>query len=332
MRMIRAFKKIILVVFILTLSTIGIAETNVTITPKALQKGDTVGIIAPANYTPNDASYMIDYLESKGYKIVYGKSYYSKWYNFGGTDDVRADDINGFFKDKNIKAIFSIRGGYGTIRILDKLDYNLIKENPKIFSGFSDITTLLIAINEKTGLVTYHGPMSSNFKDIPEVTENSFFDAYTKPEKEYNILSYDDDYSIVNAGKSEGEITGGNLSLIVASLGTEYEINTDGKILFIEEIGEHTYRVDRMLQQLRLAGKLKNIKGIIIGDFNRVNKEAVEDMSLDEVFKENFKDLDIPIIEGVNSGHVRPFITIPIGANATIDTSKNEIIVKNIVK
>ena len=106
MRIIRTFKKIILVVFILTLSTIGIAETNVTITPKALQKGDTVGIIAPANYTPNDASYMIDYLESKGYKIVYGKSYYSKWYNFGGTDDVRADDINGFFKDKNIKAIF----------------------------------------------------------------------------------------------------------------------------------------------------------------------------------------------------------------------------------
>ena len=107
MRMIRAFKKIILVVFILTLSTIGIAETNVIITPKALQIGDTVGIIAPANYTPNDASYMIDYLESKGYKIVYGKSYYSKWYNFGGTDDVRADDINGFFKDKNIKAIKS---------------------------------------------------------------------------------------------------------------------------------------------------------------------------------------------------------------------------------
>ncbi|MBP9562782.1 MAG: LD-carboxypeptidase, partial [Acetoanaerobium sp.] len=170
------------------------------------------------------------------------------------------------------------------------------------------------------------------FKDIPEVTENSFLDAYTKPGKEYNILSYDDDYSVVNAGKSEGEITGGNLSLIVASLGTEYEINTDGKILFIEEIGEHTYRVDRMLQQLRLAGKLKNIKGIIIGDFNKVNKEAIEDMSLDDVFKENFKDLDIPIIEGVNSGHVRPFITIPIGANATIDTSKNEIIVKNIVK
>ena len=174
--------------------------------------------------------------------------------------------------------------------------------------------------------------MYNVFKDIPEVTENSFLDAYTKPGKEYNILSYDDDYSVVNAGKSEGEITGGNLSLIVASLGTEYEINTDGKILFIEEIGEHTYRVDRMLQQLRLAGKLKNIKGIIIGDFNKVNKEAIEDMSLDDVFKENFKDLDIPIIEGVNSGHVRPFITIPIGANATIDTSKNEIIVKNIVK
>ena len=315
------------------ISNTVIAESKIEIiTPKALEYGDSVGIIAPANYTPKDAEYMINYLESRGYKVVYGRSYYSQWYNFGGTDDIRAEDINEFFKNKDIKAIFSIRGGYGTIRILDKLDYELIKENPKIFSGFSDITTLLIAINEKTGLVTYHGPMSSNFKNIPEETENSLLDAYTKPEKEYNILSYDNDYSIMKSGTSKGQITGGNLSLLVASLGTEYELDTNGKILFIEEIGEYTYRVDRMLQQLRLAGKLKNIKGIIIGDFNKVNKEAIEDMSLDQVFEENFKDLNIPIIKGVNSGHVRPFITVPIGSMATIDTSRNEIIIKNIVK
>ena len=330
---ISVIKKMILVVILLIIYNVAISESKTEIiTPKALEYGDTVGIIAPANYTPKDAEYMISYLESKGYKIVYGKSYYSKWYNFGGTDDIRAEDINDFFKNKDIKAIFSIRGGYGTIIILNKLDYKIIKENPKIFSGFSDITTLLVAINEKTGLVTYHGPMSSNFKDMPAETENSLLDAYTKPQKEYNILSYDNDYSIVKSGTAKGQITGGNLSLLVASLGTEYEINTDGKILFIEEIGEYTYRIDRMLQQLRLAGKLKNIKGIIIGDFNRVNKEAIEDMSLDQVFEENFKDLNVPIIKGVNSGHVRPFITIPIGSIATINTSKNEIIVKNIVK
>ncbi len=302
------------------------------IIPQALKKGDIVGLVAPANYTSKDADYIVEYLVTHGYKVVYGKSFTEKWYNFGGTDDVRAQDINEMFANKDIKAIFCVRGGYGTIRIVDKLDYELIKKNPKIFTGFSDITTLLIAITEKTGLVTYHGPMGSNFKEIPLETENSMLDVYTNSSKEYNMLSYNNDFSIEKTGIAEGEIIGGNLSLIVASLGTDYEINTDGKILFIEEVGEHTYRVDRMLQQLRLAGKFNNLKGIIIGDFARVTKEADEDMSLDDVFKENFKDLKIPIIKGLKSGHVRPFITVPIGAKAKINTSNNEIIIKKTVE
>lgn len=263
--------------------------------------------------------------------MVYGRSFDSTWYGFGGTDYVRAKDINDMFANPNIDAIFAIRGGYGVIRMIDKLDYDVIKKNPKIISGFSDITTLLLAINEKTGLVTFHGPMSDNIKDIPETTENSFNKSFTSTGS-YNLLDFDKSYSIMKPGRGSGRITGGNLSLVVATLGTDHEIDTDGKVLFLEEVNEDSYRVDRMLQQLRLAGKFKNLKGIIIGDFRNPKKSDPTDMSIDEVFYDNFGKLNVPIIKGLKSGHVRPFITIPIGAKISIDTYKNEAIVQQSVK
>lgn len=297
------------------------------IIPEHLKPGDTIGIIAPANYSNDSSKYEIDYLIEKGFNIVYGKSFGNSWYGFGATDDVRADDINEMFSNKDIKAIFAIRGGYGTIRIVDKLDYENIKRNPKIFMGYSDITTLLLAINEKTGLVTYHGPMTANFKDIPIETENSFVDTILN-NKEINLLDYEKSYSIMKQGTAEGEIIGGNLSLIVASLGTKYEINTDNKILFLEETNEATYRIDRMLQQLKLAGKLDKIKGVILGDFKNAKRAEKDDMSLDDVFFEIFKNMNIPIIKNFKSGHVRPFITVPIGAITKINTFKDEIIIE----
>ena len=297
------------------------------IIPEHLKPGDTIGIIAPANYSNDSSKYEIDYLIEKGFNIVYGKSFGNSWYGFGATDDVRADDINKMFSNKDIKAIFAIRGGYGTIRIVDKLDYENIKKNPKIFMGYSDITTLLLAINEKTGLVTYHGPMTVNFKDIPIETENSFVDTIQN-NKRINLLDYEKSYSIMKQGTAEGEIIGGNLSLIVASLGTKYEINTDNKILFLEETNEATYRIDRMLQQLKLAGKLDKVKGVILGDFKNAKRAEKDDMSLDDVFWETFKNMNIPIIKNFKSGHVRPFITVPIGVIGKINTFKDEIIIE----
>ena len=297
------------------------------IIPEHLKPGDTIGIIAPANYSNDSSKYEIDYLIEKGFNIVYGKSFGNSWYGFGATDDVRADDINKMFSNKDIKAIFAIRGGYGTIRIVDKLDYENIKKNPKIFIGYSDITTLFLAINEKTGLVTYHGPMTVNFKDIPIETENSFVDTIQN-NKRINLLDYEKSYSIMKQGTAEGEIIGGNLSLIVASLGTKYEINTDNKILFLEETNEATYRIDRMLQQLKLAGKLDKIKGVILGDFKNAKRAEKDDMSLDDVFWETFKNMNIPIIKNFKSGHVRPFITVPIGVIGKINTFKDEIIIE----
>lgn len=297
------------------------------IIPEHLKPGDTIGIIAPANYSNDSSKYEIDYLIEKGFNIVYGKSFGNSWYGFGATDDVRADDINEMFSNKEIKAIFAIRGGYGTIRIVDKLDYEMIEKNPKIFMGYSDITTLLLAINEKTGLVTYHGPMTVNFKDIPIETENSFVDTIQN-NKRINLLDYEKSYSIMKQGTAEGEIIGGNLSLIVASLGTKYEINTDNKILFLEETNEATYRIDRMLQQLKLAGKLDKIKGVILGNFKNAKRAEKDDMSLDDVFWETFKDMNVPIIKNFKSGHVRPFITVPIGVIGKINTFKDEIIIE----
>ena len=331
--MLKNIKKIILLIGInmIFVLNIGAAKGNEIIIPEGLKPGNTIGLIAPANYTGDSAQYEIDYLINRGFNIVYGKSFYSRWYGFGGTDDVRAQDINEMFANKNIDAIFAIRGGYGSIRFIDKLNYDVIRKNPKIFSGFSDITTLLIAINEKTGLVTYHGPMSSNFKDIPIETENSFNKTFMEKGK-FNLLEFDDTFIIMKGGRGKGKITGGNLSLIVASLGTPYEIDTDGKILFIEETGEASYRVDRMFQQLKLAGKLKNLKGIILGDFRGAKKADPTDMTLDEVFYNNFGNLNIPVIRDFKSGHVRPFITVPIGAEAEIDTYKREVIIEKAVK
>ena len=304
---------------------------NETIIPKGLKPGDTIGLIAPANYANENSAAEVEYLKSRGFNVVYGQSYYSKWHGFGGTDSVRAKDINDMFANPNINAIFAVRGGYGGIRIIDKLNYDVIKKNPKIISGFSDNTTLLLAINEKTGLVTFHGPMSDNLKNIPSVTENAFNKAFTSNES-YNLLGFDDTYTIMKSGRGTGKITGGNLSLVVATLGTDHEINTDGKILFLEETNEASYRVDRMLKQLKLAGKFDKLQGIILGDFKNPKQSDPTDMTIDEVFYDNFGQLNIPIVKNFKSGHVRPFITVPIGAKATMDTYKREIIIEKATK
>lgn len=313
------------ILFLLVLCT-SLLLGDKLIKPKALKYGDTVGLVAPANYSGASATTMINDLEARGFKVILGDSFYQKWYNFGGSDEVRANDINDMFKNKEVKAIFSVRGGYGSIRLLDKIDFDIIKKNPKIFVGYSDITTLLMAINQETNLVTYHGPMSSNFTNFDDITRTSFFDTIMNNKDSYELTGYPGaDLKVIKSGKAEGEITGGNLSLIIASLGTKYEIDTKGKILFIEEVGEYTYRIDRMFQQLKLAGKFDDASGIILGSFTKANQEASQDMPLEEVFYDSFKNLKKPVVSNFSSGHMRPFVTIPIGAKGRIDTDTLKI-------
>lgn len=313
------------VLFLLVLCT-SLILGGKSIKPKALEYGDTIGLIAPANYSGASATAMINDLEARGFKVLLGDSFYQKWYNFGGSDETRANDINNMFKNKEVKAIFSVRGGYGSIRLLDKIDFEIIKKNPKIFVGYSDITTLLMAINQETDLITYHGPMSSNFTNFDDVTRISFFDTIMNNKNSYELTGYTGaNLKVISSGKAEGEIIGGNLSLIVASLGTKHEIDTKGKILFIEEVGEHTYRIDRMFQQLKLAGKFNDANGIILGSFTKANQESSQDMTLEEVFNDSFKNLRKPVVSNFSSGHMRPFVTIPIGVKGKIDTDTLKI-------
>lgn len=232
-----------------------------------LFKGDTIGVVAPAS-PPNlkKLEKAIPFMESMGLNVKVG-NYVSKVNGYlAGTDAERLEDFHQMFHDPSIKAIFCAGGGYGTARITDSIDMELIKKNPKIFWGYSDITYLHTAIRQQTGLVTFHGPMLSSDIGQDDFDDRSaeLFHQLFEPK----TLSYDSRFSeteTIAAGETVGPLTGGNLSLIVSGIGTAYEIDVRDKILFIEDIDEAPYRVDSMLNQLKLSGKLKEAAGIVVG-------------------------------------------------------------------
>lgn len=242
------------------------------IKPKALKFGDTIGVVAPASPTlEENVEKAHKKLKDLGFKVKMGKSCYEKYGYLAGTDSLRAEDINHMFRDEEVDGIICLRGGYGTPRILELLDYDLIKKHPKVFIGYSDITALHIAITRFSQLITFHGPMvaSDMLGDFNQFSKKSLFNFIMEGEYLRNIKNPPgEELKTMNPGIAEGSIIGGNLSLIADTLGTPYEIDLKGKILFIEEVGEEPYQIDRMLTQLRLAGKLKEAEGIILGDFN----------------------------------------------------------------
>ncbi len=294
-----------------------------TVRPERLQKGDTVGVIAPAS--PPDMEklkHAIPFLEELGLNVKVGKHVASLNGYLAGKDEERIEDLHEMFADKEIKAIICARGGFGTARIADRLNYDLIKNNPKIFWGYSDITFLHTAIYQKTGLVTFHGPMLSSdigVEEVHDLTKESFKQLFSpEPIKYTEAIS---PLEIMNEGKAEGEIVGGNLSLLVSTLGTSFEIDTKEKILFIEEIDEEPYQVDRMLNQLKMAGKLADAVGILVCDFNNcVPKEGKDSWTLDHVLEDYLRPILKPTMKGFKIGHCSPNIAIPIGVKGTIDT------------
>ena len=300
------------------------------IKPKPLQKGDSVAIIAPAS--PSDKNLIdkcITSLNELGLKVVVGESCLSEHGFLSGTDDIRANDINCMFADKNIKGIFALRGGYGCARLLNLIDFKLIKKNPKIFVGYSDITALHIAINQKSKLITYHGPMISTelIKGLDEYSADyyqKFIFGYEKVEELVN--PEEDNLEIINTGIATGQLVGGNLSLICSSLGTKYEINTKNKILFLEEVEEVPYKVDRMLTHLKQSGKLKDANGIILGAFtNCIAPNNKKSLSLQEVFNEIILPLKKPTISNLACGHCLPTLTLPLGAKVLLDANNKKI-------
>lgn len=299
---------------------------------KALKKGDSIGICAPSGALSEGQSLekVVIGIENLGFKPILGKSCYESYGYLAGNDDIRTEDLNSMFENPNVDGILCLRGGYGTPRIVDKIDYDIIRKNPKIFMGYSDITALLISINQNTGLVTFHGPMGASnviTNNDEEFTLNSFLKNLTC-KKPFEYLENPKGREIVtySSGKATGEIIGGNLSLLVSTLGSKYEIDTKGKILFIEEINEYTYRVDRMLTSLRLSGKFEDCAGIILGDFNACdNEKDGYSLSLHQVIKDVIGDLNKPVISNFSSGHCENMITIPFGVKCELDAESQKI-------
>ena len=302
--------------------------------PERLLPGDTVGVIAPASPTSLDAlENGIQFLKELGLDVKLGKNINNSFGYLAGTDQERLADLHQMFADPDVKAIICARGGYGTARFAGQLDYELIKKNPKIFLGYSDITFLHTAISNETGLVTFHGPMpASDFskEGAHPLSKESYFFLF-EPEK----LCYTEEFTPLEPiveGMASGPIVGGNLTLIVSSLGTPYEINTQEKLLLIEEINEEPRAIDRMMNQLLMAGKLTDSAGIIIGDFNGCERRSENSLSLSEVMNHYLRLAGKPAMKGFQFGHCNPNIMVPLGVPATLNTFSKSLIVESGIK
>ncbi|MFA6457345.1 MAG: LD-carboxypeptidase [Bacteroidota bacterium] len=300
--------------------------------PRSLRKGDLIGIIAPAS-PPSSAEKIYkgaEYLERLGYRVTFGKNIEKVNGYLAGTDQERADDIHTMFTNKNVRAIFTVRGGYGTPRLLPLLDYSLIRNNPKILVGYSDITALQLALYKKTGLISFSGPMSGveMFKGIDPFTEEHFWAVLTSTKKLGIIVNPDGrQVETIAPGKCTGPLLGGSLSLITTMVGSSYLPSFKQSILFFEEIEEETYRFDRMMNQLRLSHILKDAGGVIVGDLTDVKASDITKpfLTAEQVIAEYLSDLPKPAISGLAYGHVPVKLTIPIGIKATLDADNRTL-------
>jgi muramoyltetrapeptide carboxypeptidase len=302
------------------------------IKPKKLSKGDLIGIISPAS-TADDITKVeegVRYLEKIGYKVEVGKNVGRYHGYLAGEDSLRLKDLHYMFNKKEVKAIICIRGGYGSPRLLDKIDYKLIKNNPKIFVGYSDITALNMAFFYKTGLITFNGPMVSvDFADeISKYTEENFWRILTSNKKIGRIeLPGDDKLFQLSKGNISGKIVGGNLALLTSLQGTDFFPDLKDKILFLEDIGELPYRIDRMFNQLRLSNAFGKINGLILGAFIDCHETdpIKKTLSLGEVVDDYLGQLKIPIVYNFPNGHVKDIMTIPNGIKIKLNASRGFI-------
>jgi muramoyltetrapeptide carboxypeptidase len=299
------------------------------IKPKALKKGDMVGVCAPASPLKSRASLTqgVNYLEGMGYRVELGKHIFDEYGYLAGEDEYRAQDFNYMVSDPKIKAIIFTRGGFGSSRILPLIDFANLKRNPKIIVGYSDITALQLAIFRKIGMVTFAGPMvASEFgQNFSGVAEELFWKMLTYNKPIGNISKYfANKMEAISIGKAVGRLIGGNLSIISSMLGTIYFPSMDNAILMLEEVEEAPYRVDRMLHQLKYAGVLEKISGILLGDFSTCKPwKKVSSLTLGQIFDKLLKNQ--PTISNLHFGHVKNPITLPFGVRVKIDTQKKEI-------
>ncbi len=295
------------------------------IKPRVLRKGDVIGIAAPASPLSSEEKLTqgIHYLETLGYRVELGAYARKKRGYLAGTDLQRASDINNFFLNPRIKAIFTVRGGYGSHRILPYIDYHAVKQRPKILVGYSDITALHLALFSRTGLVTFSGPMVAVelAEGLHGETEEQFWGTLTSS-KYKTALHHGRDRRASIKKKSNGRIMGGNLSLITALIGTPY-FPADGNLIWLfEEIGERPYRIDRMFQQFTLNKTFQKSKGILLGRFIDCAPEKKKpSLSISQVINDTFEGYRYPVMHGIRFGHMRNSLTIPLGVRIEVNPS-----------
>jgi muramoyltetrapeptide carboxypeptidase len=290
-------------------------KSNLTV-PPFLKPGDTIGIATPASpYKAEALREGIHLLKQWGFQVALGRKRIGRKGYLAGTDRERAEELMGLFTDPEIKAILCSRGGYGTMRILDFLDFKIIKDHPKLIMGFSDITVLLMALWKKAGLMAFHGPMVTT---LPQLITSSLIRVQATLRGHYQIqIPLDTDRAIL-PGSVQGVLMGGNLTMLTHLIGTPYEPVWDQAIVFLEDCGEEPYRVDRLFTHLRLRGCLRKVSAILLGKITGSDKK---DLPLSLV-KEIISDLNIPVWTGLPIGHGSRNIPLPIGAPAFIDAER----------
>lgn len=282
---------------------------------KKLKPRSTIGIISPSYWIDENILKKTSKIFSdKNYKLVYGKSIYAKDGPFAGSPKIRADDIHSMFTDPSIDAIICARGGYGANKVIPLLDYELIKKNPKIFLGYSDITSYLISITQRSELVTFHGPMLSSYKDgFVEYNFNQMINILSGKRDAQIIAPKTMEPHILKAGNAVGPLWGGNLTLMINRLGTNDAYDTTNAILFLEDLNEYYYSFERMLIHLQKAGMLDNISGLIIGELINIKDEDISfSKSTDEIVMDICGDMDFPIVTNFPCGHGSYQATLPI--------------------
>jgi muramoyltetrapeptide carboxypeptidase len=280
--------------------------------------GDTIGIVSPGRWMPEaELQISADRLRSFGFNVFVHRQNSSRHNQFAGDDDERAEALTSLLTDNQITAVMFAKGGYGTLRIIDHLDYGLLANHQKIVVGYSDATALLLALHIKTNLITFHGPMLYDLREaIDEDTWSHFLHIVSEGGRSFGNLS---EARILRRGTAQGRLLGGNLSLLVNLIGTSTDFDTRGALLFIEDYDEAVYALDRMLLHLRRSGKLSGLGGLIVGSFSALKPESIPfGATIDDLVLDHCRGMDFPIVAGFPLGHQVTQRTLPIGAQAML--------------
>jgi len=293
------------------------------ITPPYLNAGDTIGIVAPARkVSRNDIDFAIRWWEEKGFRVVLGKHLFNEHFQYAGTDKERAEDLQNMLDDSSINAIFCARGGYGTMRIIDKLEFLSCIIEPKWICGFSDITALHAHINKVCDIATIHSAMPYTMMQNNQQSLETLFQTLIGEPLVYECKPH----PLNRAGNCSGQLTGGNLSILYALSGSVSEIDTTHKILFIEDTDEYLYHIDRMMLHLKRAGKLEKLAGLLVGSFTKIrDNETAFGSSFEQIIREHCEEYDFPIAFNFPAGHGEQNVALTMGGNYILEVEETNL-------